>query len=151
MNLKNKRKDDHSRKVIISTLWVVVMFNMIFADILSFITPGFLEEVMTGYAGEMEITQGLLLIFALLLEIPIIMILLSRILNYQANRWANIIASVITILFVVGGGSAYLHYFFFASVEVICMLLIIWYAWTWPKPEEIKNRVAPSLKTEFAE
>ena len=140
-----------NRKVLLSTLWVVVMFNMLFADILSFITPGVLEEMMTGYAGEIEVTQGLLLIFALLLEIPIIMILLSRILNYQANRWANMIASVITILFVVGGGSAYLHYFFFASVEVVCMLLIIWYAWTWPKPEKQTNHVVSSMKPEFAE
>ena len=58
MNLKNKRKDDHSRKVIISTLWVVVMFNMIFADILSFITPGFLEEVMTGMQVKWKLRKG---------------------------------------------------------------------------------------------
>lgn len=143
-----------NRKVLLSTLWVVVMFNMIFADILSFITPGVLAEMMTGYAGEIEVTQGLLLIFALLLEIPIIMILLSRVLNYQANRWANIIASIITILFVVGGGSTYLHYIFFASIEVICMLLIIWYAWTWTKPEEQRSPVSStqnlSLQNEHA-
>ena len=29
----------------ISTLWVVVMFNMVFADILTFITPGALRTV----------------------------------------------------------------------------------------------------------
>ena len=28
-----------------STLWVVVMFNMVFADILTFITPGALQEL----------------------------------------------------------------------------------------------------------
>jgi hypothetical protein len=42
---------------------------------------------------------------------------------------------VITILFVIGGGSIYLSYLFFASVEVICMSFIIWYAWTWRSPE----------------
>lgn len=124
-------------KVKISTLWIVVMFNMVFADILSFITPGVLAEMMTGYAGEMQITQGMLLGFAILLEIPIMMIFLSRSLNYKANRWANVIAPIITILFVVGGGSAHLHYLFFATVEVICMLFIMWMAWKWTGSESL--------------
>ncbi len=122
-------------KVRLSTLWIVVMFNIVFADILSFISPGFLEEVMTGYAGEIQITEGLLLVFAVVLEIPIAMIFLSRVLNYRANRWANIIAAVITIVFVVGGGSTDLHYLFFGTAEVVILALIIWYAWKWPDPE----------------
>ena len=87
---------------------------------------------MTG-AG--QITQGLLLVFSILLEIPIAMIFLSRVLKYRANRWANIIAGVITILFVIGGGNPSLSYRFFATIEVVCMSLIVWYAWKWPNPE----------------
>lgn len=121
-------------KVKLSTLWIFVMFNMVFADIIGFMNPGALEEIITGTVG-IEITQGLLLVFSILLEIPIAMIVLSRILQYRANRWANIVAAVITILFVIGGGSAYLSYLFFATVEVACMLLIIWNAWNWPKQE----------------
>jgi Sec-independent protein secretion pathway component TatC len=121
-------------KMKLSTLWIFVMFNMVFADIVGFMNPGALEEIITG-AVRIEITQELLLVFSILLEIPIAMIVLSRILQYGANRWANIVAAVITILFVIGGGSAYLSYLFFATVEVACMLLIIWYAWNWHKQE----------------
>ena len=119
-------------KVKLSTLWIIVMFNIAFADIVGFLHPGTLEQIMTGDVG-FEITQGLLLVFSILLEIPIAMIFLARVLKDSANRWANIITSVITILFVIGGGSTTLAYIFFAAVEVGCMLLIIWYAWTWPK------------------
>ena len=112
----------------ISLLWIVVMMNMIFADILSFMLPGFLNDIMTGNT-DIQITEQILLAFAVILAIPIAMIFLSRVLNYKANRWANIIASVITIAFVIGGGSFYLHYIFFAAVEVIILLLIIKYAW----------------------
>ena len=111
------------------------MFNMLYADILSFMTPGFLEELMTGYAGDIQITQGFLLFAAIMIEIPIAMIILSRVLKYRANRWANIIAGAVTIAFVIGGGSTYLHYLFFATIEVVCMLLIVWYAWKWPKQD----------------
>jgi Sec-independent protein secretion pathway component TatC len=135
MNTNKKTVKMEDMKVKLSTLWVVVMFNMLFADILSFLTPGYLTELMTGYAGEIQITQGLLLVFAILLEIPIAMIFLSRVLKHRANRWANIIAAAITIAFVIGGGSTDLHYIFFAAIEVVCMLLIVWYAWKWPNPE----------------
>jgi Sec-independent protein secretion pathway component TatC len=104
-------------KVKLSTLWIFVMINMVFADIVGFMNPGALEKIMTGSVG-LEITQGLLLVFSILLEIPIAMIVLSRVLRYRANRLANIAAGVITILFVIGGGSTYLSYMFFATMEV---------------------------------
>lgn len=127
MSLIEKAKCKGDTKAILSTLWIAVMLNMAFADILSFITPGFFEGL-----NELQLTQPMLFGFAILLEIPILMIFLSRILSHKANRWANIIASIITISFVTAGGSTYLHYIFFASVEVILMLFIILIAWKWP-------------------
>ena len=121
-------------RVKLSTLWIFVLFNIVFADIVGFVHPGALEEIMTGDVG-FELTPGILLVFSIFLEIPIAMIFLSRVLKYTANRWANIVAGVITILFVIGGGSMRLSYMFFATVEVACMALIIWYAWTWPEQE----------------
>ena len=119
-------------KVKLSTLWIFVMFNMAFAGIVGLLNPGVLEEII---AGADVLTQGLLLAFSILLEIPIAMIVLSRILKYRANRWANIIAAVITILFVVSNGDTNLFAIFFSTIEVLCMLLIIWHAWKWPNPE----------------
>ena len=113
----------------ISTLWIVVMFNMIYADILAFEIPGFMQKLWAGEMG-VHITPALLLVFAVLLEIPIAMIFVSRILKPGPNRWANTVAAVITTLFVVGGGSLNLHYVFFATVEVSCMALIVWSVWT---------------------
>lgn len=99
-----------------STLWLVVLLNMLFADILNFVTPGLPTP---------EVTPTLLLVFAALLEIPIAMVYLSRTLKPKANRIANITAAVVTIVFTIAGGTANLHYAFFATAEVICMLLII--------------------------
>lgn len=117
-------------KVRLSTLWIFVMFNMVFADIIGFLNPGTLEEMMA-----MKPAQGLLLVFSILVEIPIAMIVLSRLLPYKANRPANIFAGIITILWVIGGGNTNVSYLFFAAIEVACMLLIIWYAWRWTEEE----------------
>jgi Sec-independent protein secretion pathway component TatC len=121
-----------SMEVRLSTLWIVVMLNMAFADILSIVLSSALKENVEAPAS-LKITQELMLVSAILIEIPIVMIFLSRILNYKANRWANIITAVITILFVIGGGASYLHYLFFAAFEIICLLLIIWYSWQWKR------------------
>lgn len=104
------------------------MLNMAFADIVGFIQPG----ALTGVEGPggVQITQGLLLVFALFIEIPLAMIFVSRILKRTATRWANTIAAVVTTLFVVGGGSMELPFYaFFAIVEVACMALIVWSVW----------------------
>lgn len=119
----------------ISTLWIVVLFNMIYADILHFITPGEMKQIVDG-TTEIELSQGLILLFGVLIEIPIIMIILSRVLSRNINRILNIIAAVISIVFIIGLGYPLLHYYFYASIETICMLFIIWYAWKWKSDED---------------
>lgn len=44
----NQRSANIDIKEKISILWIVVMINMIFADILSFMLPGFLNDINTG-------------------------------------------------------------------------------------------------------
>ena len=123
----------------ISTLWIVVMFTMVFADILGMMMPGVLQKMSAGDVG-VPVTQELLLVFAILLQIPIAMIYLSRVLKPTANRWANTVAAILTTVFVVGGGSPYLHYYFFATVEIACMALIVWSVWSRRGPETATPR-----------
>jgi Sec-independent protein secretion pathway component TatC len=113
----------------LSTLWVVIMLNMVFADILTFIKPGALQDLWAGQGG-VQITPGLLLLFAILIEVPIAMIVLSRVLRPGPARWTHTTAAVVTTAFVVGGGSLTPHYVFFATVELACMALIVWSVWT---------------------
>lgn len=122
-----------------SLLWIFAMFNYLYADIVTLMDPSKLSEFMTGSVGGIELTQGFLLGGSILMETAIAMVLFSRILNYKANRWANIIVGIIHTLAVsasmfVGSGPA-LYYIFFATIEIITTLLIIWFAWNWQSPE----------------
>ena len=135
MNTNSKTIQMKDTKVLLSTLWIVVMINMAYADILGLFIPGSLEEVAKTSVSTGTPIPQLMLGGAIMLEIPIAMILLSRVLKYKVNRWANIITSVITIAYVVGGGKPYPHYIFIATIEVVCMLLIVWFAWKWRNPE----------------
>jgi hypothetical protein len=134
MNTNVRTAGTSSMPARLSTLWVFILFNMAFADIFSFMYPGHLKEVMTGYAGGVHVTPGFLLAAALVTEIPIAMVVLSRILRRGVNRWANIVAAVVTIAYVIGGGSATPHYVFFAAMMVACALLVVWCASKWREP-----------------
>ena len=118
-------------RVLLSTLWIVVMINMLKADILSLYIPGATEEVVKTSASAGVSIPQLMLGGAIMMEISIAMIILSRVLKYGLNRWLNIITAIITIMFVVGPGASYPHYIFIAAVEVLCLALIIWNAGKW--------------------
>ena len=133
MNTNENATKKIDKRVLLSTLWIVVMINMLKADILSLYIPGALDEFVKT-AGETPIPL-LMLGAAIMMEISILMIILSRVLKYRVNRWANIITGIITIAFIWGGASSEPHYLFIGTVETICLLLIIWNAWKWTEQE----------------
>jgi hypothetical protein len=120
----------------LSWVWVWVMLNMIFADIFSFMNPGALQQIMDGRADQIAITPGFLLLAAALTEIPIAMVVLSQALPRRANRWANVAASIFTIAYVAGMGSATPSYIFLAGLETLGCLYIAWLAWSWHASDE---------------
>ena len=131
----NKITTGMDMKAKLLSLWIFVLFNMIFSEFHRLLQYGFLEELMTGIVGGVQLTQGVLLIGAIALEIPIAMVLLSQVLKYRVNRWANIIAGAIVIAMVMGNVTTDLDNIFFTTIEVVSLLLIVWYAWKWPKQE----------------
>ena len=122
-------------KVLLSTLWIVVMINMLKADILSLNIPGAAEEVAKTAASTGASIPQLMLVGAVMGNLSIAMIILSRVLKYGLNRWVNIVVSIVTIAYIWGGMASYPHYLFIAGVETICLLLIAWFAWTWRNVE----------------
>ncbi len=119
------------KKVLFSTLWLFVLLNIIFRDIHELITAAFVREILTGVINGTRITDNLLLLSAFLVEIPIAMVVLSRILSRRVNRWANIFASVLTIAAVLSALPGDLDDRFFAIVELATLAAIIRLAWKW--------------------
>lgn len=125
---------------LLSTLWVFVLLNMIFRDLHQLGKKSFLEEIMSGVVNGINITDELMLAGGFLAEIPILMVLLSRILPDKANKWANIIAGAITLLALVSAlPSADLDDVFFTVIEVVAILSIFRIAWKQLSPETPSN------------
>jgi hypothetical protein len=126
---------DKDRKALLSTLWVFVVLNYLYCDVVGLMDSSLLAQYLSGEVGGMRITEGFLLGGSVLMEISIAMVLLSWVLKYGANRIANVLAGAITTaiqcasLFVGSGPTAY--YAFFSAIEIACTLFIAVYAWRW--------------------
>ena len=139
MNTNPKIAAMEAMKVKFSTLWIFAMFNYLYCDVLALFDPVTQKSITAGSAGGLQFSQGFLLGSAVLMEIPIAAVLLSRVLKYRANRWANIIAgtimTAIQFLSLFAGTPPTLYYIFFSAIEIACTLLIVWFAWKWRNPE----------------
>ncbi len=119
----------HDTNVRLSTIWVFLLFNFLYADVMALFDPGIPRGAMTREA---------LLAASFLMEIPIAMIVASRVLKQRPNRWANVIAGAFMAIVQAGslfvGGGPTLYYVFFSAIEIPCLLFIVWTAWRWTEP-----------------
>ena len=96
-----------------------------------------LKQYLKDNVNGLAFTPGFLLGAAILISIPITMVLLSRVLNYRANRWTNITAA--TFMTVVQSLTLFLgvpapYYIYLSIIEIIYTVLIVGYAWKWRAP-----------------
>ncbi len=125
----------HDTKERLSVLWTFALLNYLYADVVA------LFDIAGSRHSFGPMPQWVLMGSAVLMEIPIAMILASRVLPYKANRLANIIAGIILTLvnalltyvppFFGAWTPALPEYLFFATIETVCTCVIIWQAWTW--------------------
>jgi len=87
---------------------------------------------LTGRVDGIELSEPFLLSFAIIMEIPMLMIVLSIIIKNKVNRIVNVIVGVLMIIIQIGSlttGTNSLHYIFFSIIEISTLLLIIYIAW----------------------
>jgi hypothetical protein len=127
----------HDIKERLSLFWLFALLNYLYADVVAL----FAIVGSPNLADAPHLPPWALIGSAVLMEIPIAMILACRLLPFRANRLANIIAG--GFLTLINGGLTYVpplfgartpalpEYLFFATIETVCTVIIIWQAWTW--------------------
>ncbi len=120
------------KETLLPYFWIFLSVNYIFCDVFSLMLSDYLQQILNGNVGEIIFTEKFLLTFALIMEIPMLMIILSKITLYKLNRLLNIIVGIIMLIIQIGSlaiGENSLHYIFFSTVEIITLLTIIYVAW----------------------
>lgn len=123
----------------VSALWIAMLFLFAYGDIFGFFQPGQIEEVSSGEISGIKITQIFLFGASVYIAIASVMVFLSLVLRPKITRWANIVLPILYIVSIVASviGEDWAYFFFLSTLESALLLLIIWYAWTWPRHEAI--------------
>jgi hypothetical protein len=131
----------------LSTLWIFASLNYLYCDVASLMDPQLLPQYLRGNVNGLEFTPEFLLAAGVLVEIFIAMVLLSRLLPYRVNRWANIAAGAVmtavqlsTVLFTAPAP----YYGFFSAIEIATTVTIVWCAWKWTEPALHTSKRPPS-------
>ena len=119
-------------RLLLSILWVIIILNFFARDIHELGRPGMLEQMMSGTIDGVVVTEMLMLIGGIMIEIPILMTILALLLPYGVNRWANIDVGILTMLMIVAMNlKPDLDNVFFMGIQLIALIGIVGIAWQW--------------------
>lgn len=125
----------------IAALWAAWLFLGAYGDIFGFYQASQIEEVLGGELSGIEVTQGFLIGASLYIAIPSVLLFLTLTLTPNIARWANIVLAILYVvsLAVVSIGEP-AFFVLLSIIEGVLLLLIAWYAWTWPRQESTTTR-----------
>lgn len=136
MNTKQNKFEDIkvNIKVKLAAIWTSLMFIIIYLDYFHLYIPNSLNNIIAGKVHVFDVTQVFLLVALAMVAIPALFIFLSVVLPAKLNRRANIIAASINIPLILYNldGVAWVHMVVGAIIQIIMLVLIIYYSWNWP-------------------
>ena len=115
-------------RIILSGLWVALMLTYLLGDVLRI----FAGDIIPGEIMGTQPAQGMWVLIAVIMLVPIVMIVLTLTLKYPAIRWVNIIVAILVVVFNLFGlpyKGAYDN--FLIIVSFVFNAVTIWYAWNW--------------------
>jgi len=133
-------------KTKLSALWLFILLNIIFRDIHQFALASHIEMLLTGRFNGIEITETLMLIGGILVEIPIAMVLFSLLLTRRICRPVTFVTAFITGAVIVSSAPTDMDDVFHLIIELFAITAILWTAWDWRDVERAEAPDAPSVK-----
>jgi hypothetical protein len=114
-------------KIIFAFIWVAVMLTYLLGDVFRIFAGDFKSGEMAGK----PMSPKMFLVAGIIMVIPIVMVVLSVILDFPVNSWVNIITAGFFILFNLAGIKGYKAYdVFLLIISMLFNALTIWFAVT---------------------
>lgn len=144
MDLKPREEETEMRKTephtLLSSLWLFILLNVIFRDFHQLGMAWYLESLLTGYQNGVEITDEIMLMAGILVQVPIGMVLLSNVLTRKWLRRVTFFAVPITAAGMMLAPPTDMDDVLHLVIELLAMLVIMSVAWRWPDDEAVPAR-----------
>jgi hypothetical protein len=128
-------------RIILAALWVARMLSSLQGDTTRLHDPDALQSLIAK-TGDVVVSRELLLVMSIIFVVPIIMSVLTLTLKYPVIRWVNRIIGIFFAAFDLVFLVSALFVWRSAGYELVWSIaylmftiLIVWYAWRWPKPD----------------
>jgi hypothetical protein len=115
-------------RILLSGLWIATMLTYLWGDVLRI----FAGDVEPGKINGVQQSQGMWMLIAVIMLVPIVMVVLNLVIPYPAIRWVNIVVVILVVIFNLVGlpyKGAYDN--FLIIVSFVFNALVLWYAWKW--------------------
>jgi hypothetical protein len=130
-------------KARLSVLWLTMAVGMVSAMFLSLLMPGVIEGVIAGEMEGMQLSELIMVVYAIFFIIPWVLAILSLTLDGSANRWLNFVFGIIWFLWLIfevfgqvtGGEVAPIAMWLMICAGLVISAYIAYFAWKLPIQE----------------
>ena len=122
-------------KLKLAALWTATMFLFAYGDIFTLYRADKVREILAGRITGIEVTEAFLMAVIVYVAIPSVMVFLSLALRPGASRLTNLAVGVVYALTIIASavGEGWAYSIFLSVLEVALVVLIVWFAWNWPR------------------
>ncbi|MGC1494818.1 MAG: DUF6326 family protein [Sulfitobacter sp.] len=118
----------------LSALWTSILFIFAYVDLFSLYRPDVRAGLEMGKIAVFDVSETFLLATTLYIAIPCLMVFLCLVMRPAVNRIANMVIATLYGITIIGAAVGEWHYYVFGSaLEVILLMLIVMFAYKWPR------------------
>jgi hypothetical protein len=127
-------------RITLAALWIAGMLSSLNGDTYRLHDPVELKALLAN-TGPIVVTPELFLVMSIIFVVPIFMSVLTLTLKYPVSRWANRIIGILYAMIILAFWVIPLvlrsagYQIVWATAQLVFALLVVWYAWKWPKQE----------------
>lgn len=113
------------------SIWLFILFNIVFRDIHQMTLKSHLEMLLTGYYNGVEVTDVIMLFGAIVVNIPIAMLMVSLYTKYSINRLINLVVGCLMPFILLTSPPTDLDDYFHLGVELLALFSIVTTSYKW--------------------
>lgn len=130
----------------LSMLWVYVLLSTLFRDVHEIFRPGFIEGMVDNTVRGSEVDQMAVLIGGIVLQLPLALVVLSRMLSRRWSRPLNIVAGLLMAVQIAATWPKDADDLVFSAFQLAGLALLVALAWQWPGPAAEKSDKAEGAR-----
>jgi uncharacterized protein DUF6326 len=124
-------------KLILSALWIAMLFVFAYVDLLAFFRQDVLRAALAGKISgtALPVDQMFLVAALLYILLPSLMVVISLVLKPRANRITSLSVSLLYGVTVAVScvGETWVYNLLGSAIELVLLLAIARTAWKWPR------------------